>query len=97
MMIVESMKRNGLKVVNQDYAIHQHQDYEHDPDYDLVHELSDRLKLLSRYAQYSKDAAERSEVKVLWISLELQEKENVARLKSLIGSLDAGHFGTSEE
>lgn len=56
-----------------------------DHDHDLVHELSRRLDSLWRYDQYVANAEENPDLQEFWRDLKRQERDNIKRLKELIG------------
>jgi hypothetical protein len=56
-----------------------------DHDHDLVHELSKRLDAVWRFDQYIANADGKPELQQFWRELKTQERQNVDRLKKLIG------------
>ena len=55
-----------------------------DHDYDLIHELSKRLKSMWRYDQYIANARGDNERVQLWKDLKAQDQENIDRLREAI-------------
>jgi len=62
-------------------------------DYDLVHELSNRLDALCRYAQCIANAEGDADVQRTWRDLERQELDNIRELKQLVAArIEKGEF-----
>ncbi len=57
-----------------------------DHDRDLIYELSKRNDSVSHLDKYIANAEPDKELKMFWIDLKKQEKENVRRLKKIIVS-----------